>query len=196
QNLPAGKYLVADFGGASNGPPAYTQLLVSSASASGSLPSAPATVTAAANGKDKYKWELSGAPLATGQNRIRFASKGKATLHLVGAFRIVGNASRQQMINFLKSNSNGPPPKFVDVTSFDATAALDGGRSQVSVRVPASRDGTPSRSSYATQPVCRIVRSPRPPLPRSGCPPRTVSRPRNGAPLHPWRRRWPSCRCV
>jgi hypothetical protein len=131
QNLPAGKYLIADLGGPSNGPPAYTQLAVSGAGASGSLPSAPATVTAAANGKDKYKWQLSGAPLVTGQNRVTFASKGKATLHVVTLVRIVGNPSRQQIINFLKSNSNGPPPAFIDPTTFGGTAALDGGRSQV-----------------------------------------------------------------
>jgi plastocyanin len=129
QNLPAGKYLIADLGGPSNGPPAYTQLAVSGPSSSGSLPSAPATVTAAANGKDKYKWQLSGAPLATGQNRITFTSKGKATLHVLSAVRIVGHPSRQKLINALKSN--GPPPAFVDTSSFAGTGALDSGKSQV-----------------------------------------------------------------
>jgi hypothetical protein len=131
QNLPVGKYLIADLGGASNGPPAFTQLAVRGPSSSGSLPRTVTTVAAAPNGKDKYKWQISGAAPAVGQNPITFASKGKATLHLLGAFRIVGHPSRQQIINFLKSTSNGPPPAFVDPSIFDSTGALDGGRSQV-----------------------------------------------------------------
>lgn len=127
-NLPAGNYAIADIGGPnSSGPPAVTTLTVTPGT-SGTLPATPTTVTAAATGKDKYKWQISG-PLKAGPNTITFASKGKSTLHLLAAARITGNPSQAQLIKALESN--GPPPPFLDQTSFYSTAALDSGNSEV-----------------------------------------------------------------
>jgi len=127
--LPAGKYFVADVGGAGgNGPPAYTQFTVTSGTA-GSLPSAPTTVTAANPGKDKYKWDISGG-LKPGTSNLTFVSKGKNTIHLAVGFRLKGSVSKAQIIKFLKSNSNATP-SFVDQRTFTSTGAIDGGKSFV-----------------------------------------------------------------
>jgi hypothetical protein len=126
-NLAPGKYFVADVGGPTQGPPAYRPFTVTAGKA-GTLPSTSTALTAAANGKDKYKWELSGA-FKAGANRFTFNSKGKDALHFVGAFRVTGNPSKAQLIKALKSN--GKPPPFVDPSSFQNTAVLDGGKSEV-----------------------------------------------------------------
>src|SRR5205807_9849434 len=62
-NLPAGQYAVVDLvnGPSSNGPPPAVMNLTVASGTKGSLPSTPVTITAAAPGKDKYKWVLSGA---------------------------------------------------------------------------------------------------------------------------------------
>lgn len=127
-NLPAGRYIVADSGGpGSSGPPGFAQFTVT-AGKSGPLPSTPTTVTAANPGKDKYRWDISGA-LKTGPNTLTFVSKGKTSLHLLGAFRLKGAASKAQIIKGLRSN--GKPPSFVDQMTFTSTAVIDGGKSQV-----------------------------------------------------------------
>lgn len=126
--LPAGKYLVADLGGpGSSGPPAHSDLSVSNGSA-GSLPSAPASVTAAAPAKDKYSWQISG--LHAGHNQFTFKSEGPSALHLVAAVRIKPgqNPSLNQIQQSFQSNG---PPKFADLSSYASTAVLDGGKSQV-----------------------------------------------------------------
>jgi hypothetical protein len=126
--LPAGNYLLVDEGGpGSSGPPAYTGLKVT-AGASGSLPSAPTTVTAASTGKDKWKWDVSGT-LKAGDNRLTFVSKGKDTLHLLGAFRVNGNPSLAKIQKAL--GSPGKPPAFVDPSTFTTTTILDDGKSEV-----------------------------------------------------------------
>ncbi|TMM11719.1 MAG: hypothetical protein E6G00_04555 [Actinobacteria bacterium] len=126
--LPAGKYFVADLGGpGSSGPPGYAEFTVTSGP-SGSLPSTPTTITAANPSKDKYKWEVSGS-LKSGASDLTFVSKGKNTIHFIGAFRLNGNASKEQVIKALKSN--GKPPSFVDTSSFANTAVLDSGKSDV-----------------------------------------------------------------
>ena len=51
------------------------------AGTAGSLPSTPATVTAANPAKDKFKWEISG--LKAGSNNVTFNSKGKEAVHLI-----------------------------------------------------------------------------------------------------------------
>ena len=106
-DLAPGKYFVADVGGPSSGPPAYSQLTVGSGKP-GTLPSTATTVTAATNGKDKYKWDVAGT-LKPGANKIKFQSKGKDALHLIGAFKVTGNPSQSQLIKALKSN--GKPPR-------------------------------------------------------------------------------------
>jgi hypothetical protein len=127
-NLTSGKYLVADAGGpGSSGPPAYSEFTVNGGGAAGSLPKTPVSITAASPAKDKYKWQISGA-LKPGSNDVTFASKGKNTLHFIGAFRVTGNPSQAQIEKALASN--GKPPPFVDQKSFYTTAVLDGGKSQ------------------------------------------------------------------
>jgi hypothetical protein len=126
-NLPAGKYLLGDFAGPSSGPPAYTTLTVTKGK-EGSLPSTPTTVDAATAGKDKFEWKLSGDALKAGKNTVTFKSGGKDSIHLVAAFRLTKDVPKAEIIKGLKSN--GPPPKFVDQSSFYSTAVLDGGRSQ------------------------------------------------------------------
>jgi hypothetical protein len=130
-NLQPGKYVVFDppngpSGG--SGPPAYSLFTVT-AGAPGSLPSTPTTVTANEVGKDKFRWDLSGAPLKPGVQSVTFDSKGKTALHLLAAFRVTGNPSKAELIKALKSN--GKPPAFVDQSSFYSGTVLDGGKSQV-----------------------------------------------------------------
>jgi len=126
--LPAGKYLVTELGGpGSNGPAPQAEMNVTSGS-SGNLPSAPATVTAAAPAKDKYQWQISG--LHAGHNELTFKSEGPNALHFLGAVRIKPGQN-PSLAEIQKSfAANGPPP-FADLTSFAETAILDGGKSQV-----------------------------------------------------------------
>lgn len=140
-NLPAGKYLVGDFlgGPGQSGPPGYAEFQAS-AGKTGSLPSTPTTVDAATAGKDRYEWKISGA-LKPGTNNITFKSQGKEALHFVGAFRITGNPSLAEIKKFLASQQNGPPPKFVDQSTFDNTAILDGGKEQTT-QLRLSKPGT------------------------------------------------------
>jgi hypothetical protein len=129
-NLPAGNYVLADaaaFGGPSSaGPPATTPLKVS-AGTSGTLPTTPATVTAANPGKDKFKWEISG--LQAGSNEITFNSKGKEAVHLILAVPVKGKAPPLSQIK-KDLATNGPPPPYVDVQNAQSSAVLDGGLSQ------------------------------------------------------------------
>ena len=60
------------------------------------------------------------------------------SLHLIAAFRLTGKATNAQIIKALKSN--GPPPRFVDRTSFYSTPVLDGGLSQTTP-LPLTRPG-------------------------------------------------------
>lgn len=126
-NLAAGKYGVVELGGpGSSGPPAHAELTVTPGQ-NGSLPATSTTVTGAAPSKDQYRWQVSGA-LKSGVNQVTFNSKGTSALHFIGAFRINGNHSKAEIVKGL--SSNGPPPPFVDQSSFTTTAALDGGQSQ------------------------------------------------------------------
>jgi hypothetical protein len=126
-NLTAGKYIVADLGGPTSGPPGYKEFTVTSGK-QGSLPSTPVTITAAEPSEDHWRWDVSG-PLKAGVNNVTFDSKGKNTIHFIGLFRITGNHSNAEIVKALKNNS-GPPPKFVDTSSFYNTAVLDDGLSQ------------------------------------------------------------------
>jgi hypothetical protein len=129
-NLPAGNYVLADaaaFGGPSSaGPPATAPLKVSGGS-SGTLPSTPATVTAATAGKDKFKWEISG--LKAGSNSVTFNSKGEDAVHLIIAVPVKGKAPAVSQIK-KDLGSNGPPPPYADVQNVQSSAILDGGSSQ------------------------------------------------------------------
>ena len=127
--LDAGKYLVTDMGGpgpSTSQPPKF-QLTVSG-SGSGSLPSTSASVVAAAQGKDKYAWQISG--LKAGHNELTFKSEGAQAVHLIAAFKLKPgqNPSEAQIEKTL--TQNGPPP-FADVSTLRESAVLDGGRSQV-----------------------------------------------------------------
>jgi hypothetical protein len=129
-NLPAGNYVLADaasFGGpTTSGPPATADLKVSGGT-SGTLPTTPATVTAATAGKDKFKWEISG--LKAGSNSITFNSKGKEAVHLILAVPVKGKAPPLGQIK-KDLASNGPPPPYADVANLQSSAILDGGLSQ------------------------------------------------------------------
>jgi hypothetical protein len=125
--LPEGDYVVLDSGGPGSGPPAYKAFKVTAGSA-GDLPTTPTTVTAAAAGKDHFKWQIDGS-LKAGQNRITFVSKGKDTIHFVGAVRVTGNPSLADVQKGFASQ--GKPPAFVDQSSFTTTAVLDSGKSEV-----------------------------------------------------------------
>ena len=125
--LPKGDYVVLDSGGPGSGPPAYKAFKVT-AGESGDLPGTDTTVTAAAAGKDHFKWQVDG-QLKPGENRITFVSKGKDTIHFVGAFRVKGDPSLAKIQKGLASN--GKPPAFVDGSSFANTSVIDSGKSEV-----------------------------------------------------------------
>jgi hypothetical protein len=128
--LPPGKYIVVDEGGGpgSSAPPGYAEFSVAGTNP-GSLPGTPTTITAANPSKDKYRWDISG-QLKSGTQQVTFVSKGKEALHLIGAFRLNGNASKAEIVKGLKAQA-GKPPKFMDQTSFYSTAVIDGGKTQV-----------------------------------------------------------------
>jgi hypothetical protein len=136
-NLPAGKYVVGDLAGQSQGPPAYKEFTVTKGD-EGDLPSTPVTITAANPSKDKYKWEIDGT-LKAGQNTVTFDSKGDEAIHFIGLFRVNGNHSLAEIQKGLASD--GPPPSFVDQTSFYNTAVLDGGKS-ATTPLPIAKPGT------------------------------------------------------
>jgi hypothetical protein len=127
-NLPEGNYLVVDTGGPnSSGPPGYAKFTVKSGK-DGDLPSTDTTITGANPSKDKYKWEVDG-PVKSGDNQLKFVSKGDEAIHLMIAVRIKsGNPTNAQILEGLKSN--GPPP-FADLSTFTQSAVLDGGDEQV-----------------------------------------------------------------
>jgi hypothetical protein len=140
-SLPAGSYAIVDVAGAESGQgggggPAFAPLTVTPGKA-GALPSTATTITAANPSKDHYKWQISG-PLKVGANAITFASKGSSAIHELTAVRITGNESTAQLVKALESN--GPPPSFVDVTSKQQTAVLDGGKS-LTTQLTLSRPG-------------------------------------------------------
>ena len=137
-NLPAGKYgLVEVPGPTSTGPPTATQIRVTPGSA-GRLPSTATTVSAATNGKDRYKWRISGT-LHPGIKPLTFKSHGKDAIHLIAAVRLIGHPSKTAIIKGL--STNGKPPAFFDLKTFAETAALDGGKSQVT-ELPIAGPGT------------------------------------------------------
>jgi hypothetical protein len=125
--LPAGKYAVVDAGGPGSGPPASADFTVTAGTA-GKLPSTPTTITGAQAGGNRYQWGISGT-LKPGDNRVKFVSAGKDTLHFIGAFRVTGNRPLAMIEKAL--SGPGKPPKFVDQSSFTETAALDSGKSEI-----------------------------------------------------------------
>ncbi|PZR68413.1 MAG: hypothetical protein DLM63_03950 [Solirubrobacterales bacterium] len=142
-DLPAGNYAIVDVAGAqsgSGGPPAFAPLTVTSGQ-SAPVPASATTVTATAPSKDHYKWQIAGSPLMVGANNVTFVSKGTQTLHLLDAIRITGNPSSAKIIKDLSSNSNGPPPSYIDPSTEIQTAELDNGKS-LSTRVTLSKPGT------------------------------------------------------
>ena len=124
-NLPAGKYLLAD-AASQGGPPGYTQLTASSGK-KGSLPSTATTVVGQKKSEKHYDWQVSG-QLKPGKNDVTFKSEGEDAIHLIALARVKGNPSEAEIKKgFAKQ---GPPPSFVDQSTFQASAVLDGGRSE------------------------------------------------------------------
>jgi hypothetical protein len=128
-NLDAGNYVLVDsaaLGPSSSGPPANAPIKLTSGD-TGDLPGTSATVTANQTGKDKFAWDISG--LKAGRNQITFNSKGSDSLHLIAAVPVKGKAPP---LSKIKSDigKNGPPPPYLNVSQFQSTAVLDGGKSQ------------------------------------------------------------------
>jgi hypothetical protein len=123
QDLTPGKYVAADVGGPSSGPPAFAQFTVTG-KGGGTLPSTPTTITGAQAGKDRYRWDVSGT-LKTGANQVTFASKGDEAIHFLGVIPLKGNPSDAQIAKGM--SAQGKPPAFLDVSNSTNTAALDGG---------------------------------------------------------------------
>lgn len=104
-NLSEGKYVVADLGGPSGAPTISDEFEISGGS-EGDLPETGATVTGTSDGADRYGWDASG--LKAGNNTLTFNSEGKQTLHFIGAFRITGKHSDNELKKVLGQAS--PPP--------------------------------------------------------------------------------------
>jgi plastocyanin len=123
-DLPAGDYVVLDT--LSQGKPPTAAFKVASGE-SGDLPSTDAEITAAEDGKEEYKWEVSG--LKAGRNEVTFVSEGKKTLHHAILAPIKGDATIADVKKSLQSQS-GPPP--IDSDAAQQTTVLDGdGKSEV-----------------------------------------------------------------
>jgi hypothetical protein len=128
-NLPEGNYVLVDaaaLGGPSSGPPATAGIKLSGGS-DGDLPSTDADVTAATNGTDQYKWDISG--LKAGENQFTFKSEGDDAVHLIIAAPIKGTPPSLDQIK-KDLDSNGPPPSYIDLQGSQSSALLDGGDSQ------------------------------------------------------------------
>jgi hypothetical protein len=130
-NLPSGNYALVDSasiggGGPSSGPPATTGMTVSSGD-TGDLPDTDSKITAATNGQDRYKWDVSG--LKAGDNQITFNSQGDDADHLIIAVPVKGQAPPLSQIQ-QDLAKNGPPPSYVDPSGLQSTAVLQGGKTQ------------------------------------------------------------------
>src|SRR5436190_15320773 len=130
-NLPQGNYVLVDAAalggpGPSSGPPATAGLTLSGGS-TGDLPDTSADVTAATNGHDQYKWEISG--LKTGTNQVTFDSKGDDAVHTIIAVPIKGHAPPLSQIQ-KDLAKQGPPPSYIDPSGIQSSAILDGGLAQ------------------------------------------------------------------
>lgn len=130
-NLPSGNYVLVDSaaisgGGPGAGPPATSGLTVSGGD-TGDLPDTDGKITAATDGPDHYKWDVSG--LKTGSNQVTFDSQGDDAVHLLIAVPVKGQAPPVSQIQ-QDLAKNGPPPSYVDPNGIQSTAVLDGGKSQ------------------------------------------------------------------
>ncbi len=126
--LAPGAYAVLDLTGAQEhqiGSPVVMPLTVT-AGAAASLPGAATTITAVAPGPARYRWQISG-PLKVGANAVRFVSEGASAVHELTAVRLPGSRYAGQFVKALEGT--GPPPSFVDRTTTQQTAVLDGGKS-------------------------------------------------------------------
>jgi hypothetical protein len=141
-NLAPGNYVVVDTaafgGGPGSGPPA-TAVMKFTSGDTGDLPGTPATVDADRTGKDKYAWKISG--LKAGENQITFNSKGSDALHLIAAVPVKGKApSLAKLKSDFAKSGNGPPPPYLDISKFQSSAIIDGGKSQtLSLNLPAGQ---------------------------------------------------------
>ena len=135
-DLPAGRYVVTDLprAGSRQAPP-HAEFQLTDAP-SGPLPRTATTIEAAALGPRRYGWRISGEALKSGRNLVTFRSAGAQALHLIGTFRLRGDASRAQILGALRSSL--PTSRIAD--AYFATATLDGGRSQTTI-LPIGRPG-------------------------------------------------------
>lgn len=122
-DLPAGAYFVVD--DLASGKPASAQLTVNPGKG-GKLPGTLPSVTAAAVGKGRYQWQVSG--LHAGANRITFNSGGANTLHDLVFARLKGNPSVAEVKRALVSSNVRSP---LDQKASYETATLDSGSSEV-----------------------------------------------------------------
>jgi hypothetical protein len=123
-NLPEGNYAIVSAPEGSK-TPATADLTVGGGE-EGDLPSTDASVTAADEGDDEYKWEISG--LTAGENTFTFNSEGDDALHHLILAPIVGDATIDDVKKELESNG---PPESLDFRGSVNTAVLDGDLSEV-----------------------------------------------------------------
>ncbi|MDX6633233.1 MAG: hypothetical protein QOG26_1238 [Solirubrobacterales bacterium] len=128
-NLDAGSYVVLDDTAQQNGSQGKSPLASFKVTGgnSGDLPTTDATIIAAKDGSDGYKWEISG--LKAGSNTVTFKSEGDKALHHVQIAPVIGNPTVDQIKKFFKSNGSGKPP--VSQEGGAGTSVLDGGKSEV-----------------------------------------------------------------
>lgn len=123
-NLEAGNFLIADAEMEGKSAPAEVKVTEGD---EGDLPSTEGTVTAEEKDEDEYAWDVSG--LKAGKNQITFNSEGDEALHLIVAVPVKGKVPPLSKIQE-DIGKNGPPPSYIEFESAQATAVLDGGKSQ------------------------------------------------------------------
>jgi hypothetical protein len=119
EELRPGRYVVFDTEAEARQPPA-AEFEVSGEATKASLPRTSARIVA----RD-YSYEASG--LKAGKNTITYENAGKE-LHHVLAFPLKPGATIEDLNRFIRTEKGDPP---IDEESGDATAVIDGGRTQV-----------------------------------------------------------------
>lgn len=128
-NLEEGEFVLVDaasIAGGPGGPPATAPLMVTEGD-EGDLPDTEGSVTAADTGKDEFEWEVEN--LKAGKDQFTFNSEGDDSLHMIIAVPVKGKAPSLAQ---LKKDfaEEGPPPPYAEVKKTQATAVIDGGKSQ------------------------------------------------------------------
>ena len=133
-NLPAGKYVMFDFGGG-DGPSASSRGAFAefevTAGQNGALPASSATITASTDeqGEPENSFEVSGG-LKVGKNQVRLVTKGEQPHHAVLFPILPGKKLADVKQAFMQQGRpSGPPP--VDFEGAVNTSTLDGDLEQV-----------------------------------------------------------------